>query len=78
MVTLKVDYRTQYNPEGLIAIVYDVMPTGGIHVCCKHGVITHDGSNGDYWAGADLYSIKASAGMFIPLPDKLAKVRQMV
>jgi len=42
VVTLKANYRTHYNPEGLIAIVYDVLPTGGIRVCCEHGVITHD------------------------------------
>ena len=50
MVTLQVDYRTHYNPEGLVAIVFDVQPrTGGIKVCCQHGVITHDGGKGDYW-----------------------------
>ncbi len=31
VVTLKVDGRTYYNPEGLVAIVYQVNPrTGGI------------------------------------------------
>jgi len=50
VVSLQVDHRTHYNPEGLVAIVYAVQPqTGGIKVCCQHGVITHDGSKGDYW-----------------------------
>jgi hypothetical protein len=50
LVTLQVDYRTHFNPEGLVAIVFDVQPrTGGIKVCCQHGVITHDGGKGDYW-----------------------------
>ncbi len=31
VVTLKVDYRTFYNPEGLVAIVYEFNPwTGGL------------------------------------------------
>jgi hypothetical protein len=48
VVTLQVDYRTCYNPEGLVAIVFDVQPrTGGVRVCCQHGVITHDGGKGD-------------------------------
>jgi hypothetical protein len=43
VVTLQVDYRTPYNPEGLVVIVFDVQPrTGGIKVCCQHGVITHE------------------------------------
>jgi hypothetical protein len=41
VVSLQVDYRMFYNPEGLVAIVYAVQPkTGGIKVCCEHGVIT--------------------------------------
>jgi hypothetical protein len=44
IVTLQVDYRTHYNPEGLVAIVYAVQrTTGGIKVCCQYGIITHDG-----------------------------------
>jgi hypothetical protein len=44
VVTLQVDYRKCYNPEGLVVIVFDVQPrTGGVRVCCQHGVITHDG-----------------------------------
>ena len=42
VVTLKVDGRTYYNPEGLVAIVYQVNPrTGGIKTCCGHGIIYH-------------------------------------
>jgi hypothetical protein len=79
VVTLQVDYRTHYNPEGLVAIVYAVQPrTGGIKVCCQHGVITHDGGKGDYWVPADKYIVKAPVGTFLPLPDDLAQVRKMV
>jgi hypothetical protein len=79
VVSLQVDYRTHYNPEGLVAIVYDVQPrTGGIKVCCQHGVITHDGGKGDYWVPADKYILKAQVGMFLPLPDDLAQVRKTV
>ena len=41
VVTLKVDYRTHSHAQSLIAIVYNVKKTGGILVCCDHGVITH-------------------------------------
>ena len=79
VVTLQVDYRTCYNPEGLVAIVYDVQPrTGGVRVCCQHGVITHDGSKGNYWVPADKYVVKALVGTFLPIPDDLAQVRKMV
>ena len=72
VVTLQVDYRTHYNPEGLVAIVYAVQPrTGGIKVCCQHGVITHDGGKGDYWVPADKYIVKAPVGTFLSLPDDL-------
>jgi hypothetical protein len=66
VVSLQVDYRTHYNPDGLVAIIYDVWPnTGGIKVCCQHGVITHDGSKCVYWV-----PVEAPVGMFLPLPDK--------
>ena len=34
VVTLKVDQRTHSHAQGLIGIVFDVKPTGGIKVCC--------------------------------------------
>jgi hypothetical protein len=48
VVTLKVDYRTHSHAQGLIAIIFDVKKTGGILVCCEHGVITHSGTKGNY------------------------------
>jgi hypothetical protein len=77
VVTLQVDYRTYYNPEGLVAIVYAVqLKSGRIKVCYERGVITHDGSKGVYWVPADKYSINAPVGMYPPLPEKLAEVRK--
>ena len=73
VVTLQVDYK------GLVATVYAVLPkTGGVKVCCEHGVITHDGSKGVYWVPADKYSMNAPAGMYLPLPEKLAEVWKKV
>jgi hypothetical protein len=78
-VTLQVDYRTCYNPEGLVAIVFDVQPrTSGVRVCCQHEVITHDGGKGDYWVPADKYVIQAPVGTYLPLPSDLSGVRKMV
>ncbi len=34
VVTLKVDYRTHSHAQGLIGVVFDVKPSGGVKVCC--------------------------------------------
>jgi hypothetical protein len=79
VVTLQVDYRTCYNPEGFVAIVFDVQPrTGGVRVCCQHGVITHDGGKGDNWVPADKYVVQAPVGTYLGLPDDLRDVHKMV
>jgi hypothetical protein len=79
MVSLKVDYRTFFNPQGILAIVYEMNPlTGSVKVCGEHGVITHDGDKGDYWVPADGYLMKAAAGTFFPLSNELEAVRKLV
>jgi hypothetical protein len=52
--------------------------TGGILVCCKHGVITHSGTKADYWVPYDKYRIVAKKDEIIPLPSELQEVRDMV
>ena len=50
VVSLKVDYCTHFaHAQGLLAIlVYEMKrSTGGILVCCEHGVITHDENRKD-------------------------------
>jgi hypothetical protein len=48
-VSLKVDYCTHCHVQGLLAIVYRFQAnSGGILVCCEHGIITHDGTSNDY------------------------------
>ncbi len=71
VVTLKVDYRTHSHAQGLIGVVFGVKPTGGIKVCCEHGIITHSGGPGVYWVPVDKYVVKAKADDFIPLPEAL-------
>jgi hypothetical protein len=45
LVSLKVDHRTHCHAQGLLAIVYRFQEnSGGILVCCEHGIITHDGT----------------------------------
>ena len=79
VVTLKVDYRTHSHAEGLLAIIYDVKPdTGGILVCCEHGVVTHTGTKADYWVPWDKYIVQAKKDVSIPLPSDLQTVRDMV
>ena len=78
VVSLHVDYRTNAHAQALVAIIYDVQKTGGILVCCEHGIITHDGSAKDYWVPVDKYRVVAKYNEKIPLPDELLQVRDMV
>ena len=78
VVTLKVDYRTHSHAQGLMGIVFDTKPTGGIKVCCDHGIITHSGGPGVYWVPVDKYVVRATPEEFIPIPDELATVRKLV
>jgi hypothetical protein len=80
VVSLKVDYRTQLHAQGLVGIVYEVkQDTGGKLVCCEHGVITHDGSKGNYWVSYDKYKIVAQRNAtMIPIPPKLQAIHDMV
>ncbi len=66
VVSLKVDYCAHSHAHGLLAIVYKVNEsTGGILVCCQHGVITHDGMMGDYWIPYDKYQVLAKADVMV-------------
>ncbi len=58
-----------FNPE-----------TGGILVCCEHGVIIHNGSEGEYWVPYDKYKVSASASRdaILPIASELQKVRNMI
>jgi len=79
VVSLKVDYCTHSHAQGLLAIVYEMKEsTGGILVCCQHGVITHDGSRKDYWVPYDKYTVTARAQDTCPLEDALESVRNLV
>jgi hypothetical protein len=60
LVSLKVDYRTCCHAQELLAIVYRFQEnSGGILVCCEHGIITHDGSSKDYWVSYNKYRVIA-------------------
>jgi hypothetical protein len=79
IVTLKVDYRTNCHAPGLLAIVFDFKPeTGGIMVCCEHGVITHNGSEGEYWVPYYKDKVSASRDATLPIVPELQKVRNMI
>ena len=75
VISLKVDYCTHSHAQGLLAIVYEMKEsTGGILVCCEHGVVTHDGSRKDYWVPYDKYDIKARAQDTCPIEEALQSV----
>jgi hypothetical protein len=79
VVTLKVDYCTHSHAQGLLAIVYETKEsTGGILVCCGHGVVTHDGSRKDYWVPYDRYDVKAKVQDTCPIEEALQSVRNLV
>jgi hypothetical protein len=79
VVMLKVDYRTHSHAQDLMGIVFDAKPTGGIKVCCDHGIITHSGGPpGVYLVPIDKYVVRAKPDEFISIPDELATVRKLV
>ncbi len=66
------DYRTNCHDPELCAIIYDLKSnTGGVCVCHKHGVITHDGITSEYWVLNDKYSVKTNEFDKMPIPPKL-------
>ena len=67
------------HANGLIAIVYAVKEeTGGILVGCEHGVITHSGTNDDYWVPFEKYNIFAKKDAEMPLTPALEEVQRIV
>jgi len=79
VVSLKVDYHTHSHAQGLLAIVYEMKEnTGGILVCCEHGVITDDGSRKDYWVPYDKYDVKARAQDTCPIEEALQSIHNLV
>jgi hypothetical protein len=79
LVSMKVDYRTHCHVQGLLAIVYRFQEnSGGILVCCKHGIITHDKTSNDYWVPYDKYRVIAWNDTTFSISDKLQAVRDKV
>ena len=63
----------------MVGIVYEAkQETGGVLVCCEHGVISHDGSKGNYWVPYDKYKIVAQRDATIPIPPELQAIRNIV
>jgi hypothetical protein len=80
VVLLKVDYQTHSHAQDLIGIIYEAkQETRGVLVCfLEHGVITHDGSKGNYWVPYEKYKIVAQRDAIIPIPPKLQAIHDMV
>jgi hypothetical protein len=72
LVSLKVDYWTHCHMQGLLAIVYRFQEnSGGILVCCEHGIITHDGTRHDYWVSYDKYRVIARNDTTFPISNNV-------
>jgi hypothetical protein len=79
LVTLKVDYCTHCHAQGLLVIVYRFQEkSGGILVCCEHGIVTHDGSSKDYWVPYGKYRVIAGNDSTLQISKKLQAVRGKV
>ncbi len=79
LVSLKVDYCTHCHAQGLLAIVYRFQEnSGGILVCCEHGIVTHEGSSADFWVPYDKYKIIAGNDSTFPISKKLQAVHDKV
>jgi hypothetical protein len=78
LASLKVDYHIHCHAQGLLAIVYRFhVNTGGILVCCEHGVVTHDGSSNSYWP-YNKYRVVVTKDSTFPISKKLQAVRDKV
>jgi hypothetical protein len=79
LVSLKVDYRTHCHAQGLLAIVYQFQErSGGIMVCCEHGIVTHDGTKNEYWVPYDKYRVIARNDATFPILNNLQVMRDKV
>jgi hypothetical protein len=79
LVSLKVDYRTHCHAPGLLAIVCRFQEnSGGILVCCEHGIITHDRTSNDYWVPYDKYRVIAQNDTTFTISNKLQAMRDKV
>jgi hypothetical protein len=79
LVSLKVDYRTHCNAQGLLAIVYKFQENSdGILVCCEHGIVTHDRSSKDYWVSYSKYRVIAENDSTFLISKKLQAVHDKV
>jgi hypothetical protein len=75
LVSVKVDYCTHFCLQGLLAIVYTFnADTGGILVCCEHGVLTHDKTSNSYWVVYNKYKVIATNNSTFPMLNKLQGV----
>ncbi len=72
LVALKVDYRTHCHVQGLLAIVYRFQEhSGGIVVCCEHGIVTHDGTSNDYWVPYNKHKVIAQNDVTFSISNNL-------
>ncbi len=79
LVSLKVDYQTHCHAQGLLAIVYRFQEnSGGILICCEHGIITHDGTKNDYWVPYNKYRVIAWNDTTFPIYNNLQVMRDKV
>jgi hypothetical protein len=79
LVSLKVDYHTNCHAQRLLAIVYRFQEnSGGILVCCEHGIITHDGTSNNYWVPNDNYRVIAQNNTTFPIFNKIQAMRDKV
>jgi hypothetical protein len=79
LVSLKVDYHTNCHAQGLLTIVYRFnADTGGILVCCEHGVVTHDGTRDSYWVPYDKDKVIATNDISFLMSNKLQGVHNKV
>jgi hypothetical protein len=76
LVSLKVNFWMHCHAQGLLAIVYRFQEhSGGIMVCCEHGIVTHDGTKNAYWVPYDKYRVIARNDATFPILNNLQVMR---
>jgi hypothetical protein len=76
VVTLLVDYRAVSHGIGIVGIVYQFSPSGGVRIATQHGLISH--GKGVFWIPADQYKMNARPDQEANIPPDLQRVRDNI
>ena len=75
---LRSTIKLTVTPQDFLPLLSILSQSGGILVCCEHGVIIHDGKPREYWVPYDRYKVVADKDTTFPIPPEHQSVCDMV